>query len=178
MLTKKRPLFVREIFTVFTLVVTCVVLRKTKEGKLQALILRRADTEEMGPGLWTVPGGRFDDSDRGERHETPNGPIWKNILERAAAREVLEETGLCPDKFFPLRGSDLIFVRKNGIPSLCLNFWAACRYDAEVHLDRGATEYAWVGRSELTARSFIGKVAEDIDAAMREYVEHFYFLAP
>lgn len=52
-----------------------------KDSKI--LLLRRSDTDENDAGLWDLPGGSIEDGE--------------NIVE-ALKREVLEETGLAPDR--------------------------------------------------------------------------------
>ena len=62
-----------------------------KDGKY--LLTRRALSKKRWPGLWTVPGGRFEKADyEGSKKDTLNA--WYNVLERAARREVKEEVGL------------------------------------------------------------------------------------
>ncbi len=72
----------------YEIAVTVIIER---EGKY--LLTRRALNKKRWPGLWTVPGGRFEKSDyEGEPKDSVNA--WYNVLERAARREVKEEVGL------------------------------------------------------------------------------------
>ncbi len=150
----------------YVVVVTCVVLRKDQGCELQALILKRGDEESEGPGLWTIPGGKVIKDDWGDPIRTPSGyMVWPGVLSRAMAREIFEETGIetLPENLIYLQGGDVVFVRKNGVPTLVVTY--ALFYEGnpkKVRLDKSATAYKWVREEELPAHPCIGDVAERI----------------
>ena len=158
----------------FIEVVTCIILCKN-ENKLQALILKRSSTETEGPRLWTVPGGKVERCDWGEKKPTANTPVFEGVLDRAAIREVRGETGIeiSADGIITMQKKALIFVRRDGkTPTMVHRLWTFCERLPYVLLSSEAevTDYAWVYRTELTRYEFIGNVREDIEIAMRECV--------
>ncbi len=156
----------------YVLVVTCVVLCRIL-GHTRALILKRDEEEEEGPGLWTIPGGRVEEADWGEPARSGSHTVWQGILARAAAREVREETGIfaSPDMFSRPGKDDVVFIRKNGMPTLVLRNTLALAKEPVVMVGDGATGYRWICEEEISAYRFIGRVGETIRAAMREHTQ-------
>lgn len=73
------------------------------DKNLDFLVLKRSDNAVTGPGRWSVPGGKLDPGE---------------TLERCAARELVEETGIVAEEMFRLStitedldwGPDLHFI--------------------------------------------------------------------
>ncbi len=153
----------------YVLVVTCVLMRRNKEGILETLILKRSEKEAEGPGLWTIPGGKVDKSDWGKPRKAASHPVYEGILNRAVKREICEEVGIKKlEKLVLMTKKDCIFVRKSGVPTLVMRFWGLCSYDVSVRLDGDCTEYKWITHAAITEHYFIGNVADDIKVAMQE----------
>ena len=161
----------------YVLVVTCVVLREDSKNGLQALVLKRSETESEGPGLWTIPGGKVVEKDWGNPHLTQSShTVWREVLRRAVLRELLEETGIeaSPEGLVYLQGGDIVFKRRTGIPTLVVTF--AHFFEGspkEVRLDDSATAYAWVGEEELNEYPCIGDVTERIKETFFECAQVF-----
>lgn len=152
----------------YIVVVTCIILRRNQNGKIEALIIKRSDEETEGPGLWTIPGGKVEREDWGNPRLTSTGRAWTGVLERAMAREILEEVGIKVCKFFVMENIDVVFVRCDGKPTLVFRFWTSCSNKTQVRLGSDSTDDTWVPPNELSNYQFIGNVREDIEAAMRE----------
>ncbi len=159
----------------YVLVVTCVVLREDPVNGLQALILKRSEKESEGPGLWTVPGGKITKSDWGEPCYTINGhAVWRSVLSRAVARELFEETGIevSPESFTFLQDGDLVFMRKEGIPTLVTTFSLFFEGNPmEIRLDQDSVGYRWVSKEELGGYVLIGLLEKQINAVFGEYAK-------
>ncbi|MDO8561057.1 MAG: NUDIX domain-containing protein [bacterium] len=156
-----------------TIVVTCAVFRRTHSG-LETLILKRSETEGEGPGLWTVPGGKLQLCDLGEKVSGASSHnVWMDVLNRAILREIREETGILEREIHPilLPSREKIFIRKDGTPTLVFVFWTLSYYGTEVRLGEGATEHRWVREGELDGYTFIGNVKDDIRAAFQAFWE-------
>ena len=161
MKTKRAPELSR-----YVVVVTCVVLQKSKKGAWRLLILKRPANESEGPGLWTIPGGRVDPRDWGRAQKTDDGRrVWMNILKRACKREILEETGLTVREVIVMPGREKIFIRRDGTPTLVIVF--RCFVAPSSEAKRTKTACRWVAPSELGGYKFIGNVPDDIRFALR-----------
>ncbi|MBI3074945.1 MAG: NUDIX domain-containing protein, partial [Parcubacteria group bacterium] len=118
------------------------MLCRTQNDRTKALILKRSADEQEGPNLWTIPGGKVEYADLGEPQKTADRNIqWRWVLERTLEREVFEETGIRArlDQFYPLRGGDLIFRRKDGMPCLVTTHYLLLGGTTAVRLGDGAT---------------------------------------
>lgn len=154
----------------YTVVVTCVVLcHESEKSPIKALVLKRSETEEEGPGLWTIPGGKVEKSDWGESRQTTSQELYCNVLERAVLREIFQETGIRIGSVFVLKNSDVVFIRKDTTPTLVFRFWGVCRKAFPSQKNAEATEHAWVTKEELSRFRFIGNVQENIVAGMKTY---------
>lgn len=157
----------------YVVVVTCVVIAPFKDRRgnltLKALLLKRDEKEEEGPGLWTIPGGRVEQEDWGEPAKTGSHIIWRGLLARAAKREVLEETGIvvAEDEFVFFVGKEVVFIRKSGMPTLVFRYVLRCGGTHAVRLYEGATEYQWVSEEEIDTYPCIGNVREDVRETLR-----------
>lgn len=159
----------RDLSNIYVVVVTCVVLRRFPDGSLRTLIFKREDSEDEGPGLWTIPGGKVDRKDWGRPIITRSYKNWKGVIARAIKREVREETGLILSRVFMLESRDTVFIRKSGVPTLVLTFFALVDSGGRIGLGGNFKDSRWVERRELARFAFIGDVRTDIKKAMYRF---------
>ena len=154
----------------YTLVVTCVVIKKEpgNPGRDKVLILKRSEEEKEGPGLWTIPGGKVRADDRDDSLLIPgiSHKTWLGVPERAMLREIYEETGIKVDFVSLSPTREKIYVRKDGTFTFLLNFWAVCSPETIVKIGKESTDYRWVTEEELDTYEFIGNVKSDILAVL------------
>lgn len=101
-----------------------------RDGRV--LLLRRAAGTVAG-GKWCLPGGKVE---------------YGSTVEDAVRREVLEETGLVTSSVRFLFYQDSLPTEPGGMH--CINLYFACEVDGTVALNSESSEYAWVGRTEIS----------------------------
>ena len=152
------------------IVATCAVFRKTSRGT-ETLILKRSEEEQEGGGLWTIPGGKVQSCDLGERIRADGIShftwLCEPALERAVLREIKEETGIMVNFAYPLWNKAKFFIRKDGTFTLCMLHWTECPSSTAVTIGGESTDYRWVWARELDDHNFIGNVKDDIIFSMR-----------
>lgn len=147
----------------YSIVVTCVVIRKKSDGPLETLILKRSEKEEIGPGLWTIPGEKVEACDwtplkqKGSSHA-----LWVHALQNACTRELKEETALNARRFNFLAGSEVIFLLQDSTPAMVFLFWIRKSRWGVVRLGKDNVAYRWVRPRELKHYRFIGNVKQGI----------------
>lgn len=111
-------------------IVEICIFKRTKKGELY-LILERADTERIYPGMWQIVTGKI-------------RPAEKAI--DAARREFREETGLTMRRFWvaPVTGS--FFDTNSDTVQLCPLFAIEVQPDAEPVLSSEHKSYEWAGQ--------------------------------
>lgn len=135
--------------------VTGIVVR---DGKF--LIMKRAETEKVYPGYWTVPGGKL------VRHEyesaplSPNSDGWYNIVAKTLQKEISEEAGIDVENVKYL--TDMAFIRPDGVPSLVLSYWCTHKF-GEVKLGKDMADHAWVSAHEAKNYQLIPGILEEIE---------------
>lgn len=135
--------------------VTGIVVR---DGKF--LIMKRAGTEKVYPGYWTVPGGKM------VRHEYETLPLsansdgWYNIVARTLQKEISEEAGIDVENVKYL--TDMAFIRPDGVPSLVLSYWCTHK-SGEVKLGKDMADHAWVTAQEAKNYQLIPGILEEIE---------------
>jgi len=154
----------------YTVVVTCVLLKRGSDGRKRALILKRSSKEKEGPGLWTIPGGRLKVRDWGNRIKLSgsSNKVWVNILSRTIRREIREEAGIRVSKVELFQGREKVFLRKDKTPTLILVFKACVPSKTRARTGKESTGFCWVTESELDKYELIGNVKSDIFAAFRK----------
>jgi len=136
-----------------------------KDGKY--LIVKRSNKEKAFPGLWTVPGGKLEQSDY-VNNPKDTGDSWYNILEKVLEREVKEETGLNIRNFRYLLS--LAFIRPDNIPVTVNSFY--CDYDSgDIGLSDELVDYKWVSIDELGQYSLISGIREEIEMVDKQLKE-------
>jgi 8-oxo-dGTP pyrophosphatase MutT (NUDIX family) len=140
------------------IVTTCYV-HNSKGG---FLIVQRAPHVDEKPNKWTAPGGGLTVNDY-QSLPTENG-TWSDVLEKAVAREVREETGLEIEDVKQV--CNLAFIRGNGIPVLVIRFVAKLQ-SGQVNLDSSLANYAWVTPKEAAKYDLLPGVADGIMKAAK-----------
>lgn len=124
------------------------------------LITKRALHKKVMPGKWTIPGGGLNVDDYvSTPPSTPRANQWYGALENSSRREIREEVNLEIGELEFL--TDLTFIRPDGIPVLCLSYYAPY-ISGEVVLDDDATDYRWVRVEEVSVFDFIEGIGEEI----------------
>lgn len=128
-----------------------------KNGKF--LIVRRLATKKRFPGMWTVPGGKFEVSDY-INFPKDTESYWYNVLERTLRREVKEEVDLDIKDIEYL--TSLVSVHKDGNPSLVISCTAD--YDSgEVKLQESELDgYVWVSLEEAKKYNLIDGIYDEL----------------
>jgi len=125
-----------------------------RRGRL--LVLRRRDDSEIWPGLWDLPGGGVEKED--------------GSLEKALAREFLEETGLRV-RVGPVLNVSLQWVpvlAEPTFPSIRSCFLCTTRSRREPCLDSSEhSEYAWVTKGDLGGLRAIPNLRRAMQLALR-----------
>lgn len=112
------------------------------------------------PGKWTIPGGGLEVDDYiNTPPSTEGAKQWYGALDKSLRREIKEEVNLEVGK--PELLTDLTFIRPDGIPVLCLSYFAPY-ISGEVKLDDNATDFKWIRASEISQYDFIEGVDEEI----------------
>lgn len=107
--------------------IECYVYRKLKNG-IKYLILKRSSEKYPFPGIWQIVTGRFEDEEKA--YET-------------AFREVKEETGLTPVKFFVAPRMNEFYTPHNDKIYLIPVFVAEVE-DDKIVLSGEHTDFKWV----------------------------------
>ena len=136
------------------IVITAIIYNDGQEF----LITKRSMGEEQWPGRWSVPGGKLSKEDYVHTPLTHKNQ-WYYALTDTLKREVKEEVGLTVGK--PEYLLDLIFLRKSGIPTVVLSFFAEY-LGGDVRLDDEHSEYAWVRAEDLSNYDLIEGVDHEI----------------
>ena len=141
-------------YTAFEIVITAIIV---KDGKY--LITRRSLQKKRFPGMWTVPGGHLEPSDyEGSPKETEN--YWYNVLEKALAREVKEETGVEIENVRYV--TSLATTHQDGAPSLVISCLADY-VSGEVKLQEDETDKAeWVSAEEAKNYELIDGILDEL----------------
>src|SRR3990167_3738811 len=105
---------------------------------LTYLITKRAMHKKVMPGKWTIPGGGLTMDDYIDSTPSTQGAKqWYGALEISLRREIREEVNLGIGKLEFL--TDLTFIRPDGIPVLCLSYFAP--YVSNVRSEVRETQY-------------------------------------
>lgn len=102
------------------------------KGRIEFLLIKRSHTE-IYPGLWQMVSGSVDEGEKA--HQT-------------AKREILEETGILPQKMWVVPNVNSFYSHKSDSISLIPVFLAKADNSAEVILSDEHTEYGWFEAEE------------------------------
>lgn len=117
----------------------------------KVLLVKRADTCKIAPGVWNVPAGKVKE---GEQHEN------------AVVREMQEETQI-QTRIIRLLG-DNTFNLSDGTPRRMLTYLVQATSSPRVKLDREHSAFVWVTKEELGGEkyaSLMPRLKEIIDQA-------------
>jgi dATP pyrophosphohydrolase len=118
-----------------TMIVDVYVLRFSR-GEPDVLVLRRAAGDRC-PGTWETVHGHIADGE---------APV------AAALRELKEETGLAPLRFYNLSRVESFFLHRSNVLALIPAFCAIVPPDAAVTLSSEHDRGEWVGAEEAARR--------------------------
>jgi 8-oxo-dGTP diphosphatase len=125
-----------------TLGVTAKAIVRRPDGRL--LLIKRSPDAKSDPDCWDLPGGKL------VRGET---------LADALARKTFEETGLLVEVGLPVH-----ICHSARAPFWITRMAFVCETDeADVHLDGGHADFAWVEPSELPDRRYARAAREQLD---------------
>ncbi|MBI2410194.1 NUDIX domain-containing protein [Candidatus Kaiserbacteria bacterium] len=141
-------------YTRFEVVITAII---QKDGKY--LITRRPATKKRFPGKWTVPGGHLEPSDfTGYPKDTEH--YWYNVLEKALAREILEEVGLAIEN---VRYVTSLATEHDGAAASIVISCLADHAGGEVKLEEAENDkYAWVDVEESKEYDLLDGIYDEI----------------
>lgn len=141
--------------TPFEVVITAIIVNKA--GKY--LITRRSANKKRFPGMWTVPGGHLDLEDfMGYPKDTEH--YWYNVLEKALAREIVEEVGLEIENVRYV--TSLATEHKDGVASIVISCLADYK-SGEVKLQEDETDKCeWVSVEEAKNYELIDGIYDEL----------------
>jgi len=137
------------------------------------LITKRAMHKKVMPGKWTIPGGGLSMDDYiNTLSSTEGAKQWYGALERSLRREIKEEVNLYVGK--PELLVDLTFIRPDGIPVLCLSYFApyvSGEVSIDQDIDGDTTDFAWVSLEEAKNYDLIEGIWDEmrqVDEILKE----------
>ena len=112
---------------------------------LQVLLLKRATSSSLGPGLWGFPAGHI------EPNETPADCSIRELLEEIGSNHVVElvkQFGPVSDSFY------------GGVYRIYLYHYRWL--EGEITLNHEHTDFAWVGREQYRHYDVMDGMDEDL----------------
>ena len=135
-------------------VITAIVV---KDGKY--LITKRSMQEKRFPGMWTVPGGKFETSDYVNLPKDTEY-YWYNVLEQVLKKEVRDETRIEINNVEYV--TSLARVHEDKSPSLVISCMADY-VSGEIKLQEGETDaFAWVSLEEAKNYQLIDGIYDEL----------------
>lgn len=123
------------------------------------LITRRSPNKKRFPGMWTIPGGKFETKDYIDLPKSTEF-YWYNVLEQVLRREVSEEVGLQITNIEYI--TSLATVHADGMPSLVITC-IADYVTGEVTLQKDeADDFKWVNIEETKAYKLIDGIYDEL----------------
>lgn len=136
-------------------------LFRIKEGKLEFLLLKRAVSESLYPGLWQPITGRMN----------PGEKAWE-----AAIREIKEETGIIPEAFWVVPNVNSYYNPVKDTASIIPVFAGRVAESSTVKISSEHDDYRWATLEE-TLPLFAWPGQRNSAAIIQQYVfdEKFFF---
>lgn len=125
----------------------------------QYLITRRSPQKKRFPGMWTVPGGHLEIDDYKHMPKDKNG-YWRNVLEQALKREVMEEVGLEIKNVEYVTSMALVY--NDGSPSIIISCIAEYVSGDVVLQKEEADKFKWVSIDEAKRYPLVGGIYEEL----------------
>ncbi len=151
----------------FYFVANAVVYRKSDS---KVLILKRAETEKVFPGIWGMIGGKLEheDFDMTKPDMILHDEVinFLSPIERLLKREITEEAGISvEDKMTYLKS--VLFIRPDGVPTILVVFIAEYK-NGEVKLeDKAFTDHRWVNEEEINDYKCIPGMEDEAKEAIK-----------
>ena len=101
---------------------------RQKDDKIEFLLIKRAEGE-IYPGLWQMVSGKID---------------WGEKAYETALREIKEETGLTPERFWVAPNINPFYEPAKDYISLLPVFAALVKYNSQVTLSEEHSDFKWV----------------------------------
>jgi dATP pyrophosphohydrolase len=117
-------------------------------GRAEFLVLKRAANEKIYPGIWQMVSGTMHDGERATD---------------AALRELKEETGLSPLRFWVVPHVSVFYDHDYDAANLCPMFAAELGADARPALSGEHEHYAWLPHAEARSRLVWPSQREGLD---------------
>ena len=138
---------------IFYVSVTGIVV---KDGKF--LITRRSEKEKAFHGRWTVPGGKFQQSDYAQLVPNNSG-LWYETVERCLRRELKEEADVEVNNIRYL--TSICYIRPDNAHCLILSFYCDHK-EGNVKLCPALTDHAWVTLEEARNYDLIDGIYDEL----------------
>ena len=143
-------------YTLFEIAITAIICKEDKY-----LITRRSMEKRRFPGKWVVPGGHLETSDY-TSHPKESEHYWYNVLEKALAREVKEETGLEIENVHYVTSLATVHEGQDGAPSLVISCLADWKSGEIVLQQEEADKFEWVTPEEAKKYDLIDGILDEI----------------
>lgn len=126
---------------------------KIERGRGRYLLLKRAGRRLEGQ--WQMVAGKM------ERGET---------AAQAALREIQEETGLVPERFYSADSVELFYAADRNCIELSPVFVALVNASAQVRLSKEHSAFRWVSRAQAKRMVLFSNQRRDIEQIEREFI--------
>ena len=143
-------------YTLFETVITAIV---QKDGKF--LITRRSPQKRRFAGMWTLPGGHLETTDY-TSYPKETEHYWYNVLEKALAREVMEEVGLEIQNVRYVTSLATVHQGQDGAPSLVISCLADYKSGEVTLQEEEADKCEWVTLEEAKNYDLIDGIYDEL----------------
>ncbi|MBU5537128.1 MAG: NUDIX domain-containing protein [Candidatus Aenigmatarchaeota archaeon] len=133
-------------------IITSIAIEKNNKF----LILKRAQNETYG-SMWEFPGGKVDANEK---------------LVECAKREVIEESGLIPNKIIYKGYSERFTEEINGDSGHVIVHHFYCNdFKGKVKLSREHTDFKWITKEEILKMKMGGEIRSDTVEFFRLFID-------
>jgi len=135
------------------------IFRKNKD-KIEFLLLKRSE-KEIYPGLWQMVSGKIEKNEKAYE---------------AALREIKEETGLTPQKFWVAPNVDMFYDHTNDRMSFLPVFAALVNSDSKVNISNEHSEFMWAKPEDAKKYLTWEGQRKSVDIITQYFLNELYFL--